>query len=423
MRRWRVEWTYAALTALLVTALWWFPARGQLETDSYSVSTGGRKALFQVLRKLEEDVSRSTERLIPRPGEMDRLLILGPARYPNASEWDELQSEVMEGGTIFLAASAEDPKFKTDEFGVSVERLIDGRQKSPVAPPEGDSPKENSPEKQEPATDEAKKADGDEKSVGDAFIDLLSRLQMSTLPATTTLNLPSPVQWTSNARLQFTNESEWEVLLKTEQGPQVARRQWGTGTVVFCATDAVFSNESLLDAQQALLAYRLLEACPVVEKTWVDETLNGSGVPKILGMLLDPLFRPLTLQCALLAVLFGWLGARRFGPAVEIDRGRRRSIVEHAEALGILYYRAHAGSRAVQSLREYFRLEVRRLCGSTFKQNDINGLARQTRTEEAAVRDTLDRATAAEVGDFTNAEASRTLRDLSGLIAALRKRA
>ena len=101
MRIRRAEFLWLALICvLLVMAVWWFPGSGTVNSDSYSVSHSGKKALYQTLRRLEPDVSRSLENLIPRPGFRDRLLILGPARSPSADEWNELYFAVRRGATL-----------------------------------------------------------------------------------------------------------------------------------------------------------------------------------------------------------------------------------------------------------------------------------------------------------------------------------
>ena len=57
----------------------------------------------------------------------------------------------------------------------------------------------------------------------------------------------------------------------------------------------------------------------------------------------------------LLAILFGWWGSRRFGPAKHPKSTDRRAIVEHAQALGSMHYKVGTASHVLKSYFEYFR--------------------------------------------------------------------
>ena len=194
----------------------------------------------------------------------------------------------------------------------------------------------------------------------------------------------------------------------------------GAGTVVLVATDEIFSNKSLTEPDRALLAYRIIEQAPPVGSTWVDESLNSSGVPKVLGILFDPAFRPVTLQLILIVVLFGWSGSRRFGPVEPPTAPRRRSIVEHAEALGILYYRAGAGAHAVRAQLDFLKHELRRLFATAFRAENVDALARRAGLEEREVRTLLRDAEVEPNTRIPNAEASRLLQRLADLSARVR---
>ena len=124
MRNYRVELFWVTLVLLvLVLAVWWFPGSGSTTSDSYSVAYGGKKVLFQSLRRLDGNVSRSTSELIPRPGVRDRILMLGPARYPSADEWDALAVEVKQGATLIFAASSGDAFVEIPQFGAKIVSL------------------------------------------------------------------------------------------------------------------------------------------------------------------------------------------------------------------------------------------------------------------------------------------------------------
>src|SRR5690606_28775721 len=101
----------------------------------------------------------------------------------------------------------------------------------------------------------------DDEDSPDTDIDRLIRaLHGATLTARTEL-VEGAVSWQTSGRLEFDRE-QWEVLLTVEGKPQVIRRDLGDGEVMFVATDDPFSNAAMLDPDQALLAYRVLEAVP-----------------------------------------------------------------------------------------------------------------------------------------------------------------
>ena len=421
MRIWRAETLWLMLVAvLLVLAVWWFPGSASLNTDTYSVSHSGKKALYQSLRRLDTDVSRSSEDLIPRPGYGDRLLVLGPARTPSSEEWDALYFEVRDGAALLYAAAARDPYLEADRFGARVVPMWDDESMDDdeQADDAGDESGESEADRQDSAD-----GSGDQTTTGDSSDDADDDDQAPSFFreefVVETKLVEGPVEWTTRARIELDDE-EWDVLVSANSQPQVVRRQFGRGTIVMVATDDVFSNQALTDPRKALLAYRIIEAAPAAGRTWFDESLNSSGVPKVLGILFDPAFRPMTLQLILLAVLFGWSGSRRFGPAESPATPARRSIVEHAEAVGVLYYRAGAGAHAVRSQMEYLKQEMRRLYGRMFHADSAAALAQQAGLEEADVRQLLTQASVPPDGELSNAAAGRLLRRLTDLSARVR---
>lgn len=427
MRIWRAETLWLMLVAvLLVLAVWWFPGSASLKTDSYSVSYSGKKALYQSLRRLDTDVSRSAENLIPRPGYNDRLLVLGPARTPSSEEWDALYFEVLKGASLLYAAAARDPYAESDRFGARVVPMWEDESMDPADDEQTDDAGDESGESEADRRDSAD-GSGDDTTTSSASDDAddddddkAPTFFREEFVVKTNL-VEGAVKWTTRARIELDDE-EWDVLVSANSQPQVVRRQIGRGTIVMVATDDVFSNQALTDPRQALLAYRLIEAAPApaAGRTWLDESLNRSGVPKVLGILFDPALRPMTLQLILLAVLFGWSGSRRFGPAEPPATPARRSIVEHAEAVGVLYYRAGAGAHAVRSQMEYLKQEMRRLYGRMFHADSAAALSQQAGLEEADVRQLLTQASVPPDGKLSNAAAGRLLRRLTDLSARVR---
>ncbi|MBI1313221.1 hypothetical protein GC176_18165 [bacterium] len=444
MRSRRIELLWLVLTGLLVLLSgWWLPGSGNLHTDSYGVSFAGRKVLYQTVSRLDENVHRSVDELIPRSGYDDRLLILGPARYPTAEEWERLYTAVLDGTTLIFAASASDPHVDTgpfqakvvSEFGIMLQQKPDDDDNGKDRRKDNKRTAKDSDGDEADARSQSKNADGgspaDELDSGNNAQDegadegsgeLRLMLQLEGKPAETEL-VDTPVKWKSNAEIE-TEFDDWDILLTVEDEPQIIRRSFGRGTFLLVASDEIFSNGAMLNPDRAVLAYRILQAGgQPFEATWFDETLNASGVPQVLGILFAAEFRPITLQLLLILILFGWLGCRRFGPAEQTQHSRRRSIVEHAEAVGILYLRGEAGAHAVRAQREFLRQELRRLCGPAFRVDDPASVARQAQTVEADVRELLETVDGVEKFDapLTNAAAGRLLRGLSTLITRIRK--
>lgn len=425
MRNRRIELLWLVLTAfLLLLSAWWLPGSGNLNTDSYSVSFAGRKALFQTLSRLNDDVYRSSDQLIPRTDFSDQLLILGPARYPTAEEWDQLYAAVLDGSTVIFAASASDPHVDTGPFRAKITSDISGMLGQMGDDEDaGDVPAvSEDAESEEPEGYESDEAADDDGTVAEDDRELRQLFQLRGELAETDL-VETEVLWKSNAEIE-TETEDWDILLTVDEQPQIARREFGMGTFLLIASDEIFTNGALLDADRAVLAYRILESGgPTFGATWFDETLNASGVPKVFGILFAAEFRPITLQLLLILILFGWLGCRRFGPAEHTQRSRRRSIVEHAEAVGILYFRGAAGAHAVRALREFLRQELRRLCGPGFRVDDPAAVARQAQTVESDVRELFDTVNGVETFDapLTKSAAVKLLRGLSTLITRIRR--
>ncbi len=410
MRIWRIETLWVTLTFLvLLLGVWWIPGSASVKSDSYSSAFPGKRVFYQAMQRLGTDVHRSTDELIPRPGFEDRILILGPARYPSEQEWDELFYEVLDGATLVFAASATDPFVEIPQFGLTIttQDLLEEKAKLEELQQQGIEVE----------------VEEDEAELNESFLDASSFSDLEDAVAETEL-VDHPVTWKSNAIFDLDSIGNWEVLLSSNDHPQVVRQEVGMGTVLFCTSDEIFSNGAMVDSERALLAFRIVEATPVWGETFIDETLNSSGVPKVVGILFTPAFRPITLQLILIGVLFGWIGARRFGPVYESMYSRRRSIVEHANALGVLYFRAHAGAHSLESMYEFLKLELRSLYGNGFRVDDAAAVARQVRMEPAEVAELLKAVKMAiRRGDakaISNAEAGRLLKQLSFLISRLR---
>lgn len=408
-RRPEVLWLVLVCAALLL-AVWWIPGGSSVKSDSYSVSYAGKKAFYQTMRRLDPGVSRSIDQLIPNPTSYERILILGPARQPTDEEWDSIYDAVLNGASVVYAASIRDPSISASQFGVRIESIgpfgvaapTEAADSPDASTGEGDGDDADDGEAmiEQDAAAEDTVPDGDESEPAEEedvaeepapvefnnFAELLTQAQ----PAESEL-IDGTVSWKSGSHIEI-ESGDWDILVTVNGKPQVVQRRIGQGSFTLVTSDDIFSNGSMLHPKQALLAYRIIESVPNrAGRTWFDETLNASGVPKVFGILFDPLFRPITLQLLLVAVLFGWLGCRRFGAVQRTTHGRRRSIVEHAEAVGILYMRAEAGTHAVKCQHEYLKQELRRMYGPTFRVDDAEAVARQAQAKEIDVRALFER--------------------------------
>ena len=426
--------------ASLPLAVWWIPGGSSVNSDSYSVAYPGKKAFYQTLRRLEPNVSRSIDQLIPNPMSFERILILGPARQPTDEEWESIYDAVQNGASVVYAASLRDPTINASQFGVRVESV------SPFEMGDSAQPSDSTPSGTAPAGEEGEDVPADdtddaqpvgeetdvatvesdseadeeaEQEAAPVEVNNFAELLTGEQPAESEL-VEGTVSWRSNSHLEL-ESGDWDVLVTVNGKPQVAQRQFGLGYITLVASDDIFSNGAMLHPERAILAYRIIESAPNSGgRTWFDETLNASGVPKVFGILFDPLFRPVTLQLLLIAVLFGWLGARRFGPIKRTTHGRRRSIVEHAEAVGILYMRADAGTHAVKCQHEYLKQELRRIYGSGFRVDDPVVVAQVAQEKEIDVRALFERTDEAIHLKRPVASVADTLKRLTKLLADIK---
>jgi hypothetical protein len=187
--------------------------------------------------------------------------------------------------------------------------------------------------------------------------------------------------------------------------PQVIWQPVGDGIIIVAASDFIFSNLSVIEPANAVLAFRILEQGSPAGTVYFDEGLNQAGAPKVVGVLFEGPLRLPTLQLLVVTLLFGWMVSRRFGPLVRKGRSERRSLVEHAEALGSLHYKVQTGASLLGSYLEYFGRELGLAVRTGPKGRaleDVRGRGKDaketiSRAIRAAKSRTLDRARVASV--------------------------
>jgi hypothetical protein len=185
--------------------------------------------------------------------------------------------------------------------------------------------------------------------------------QPAETPKVTTSLLPAdhpPIDWKTNGEIAC---AAAEPLVRVDDSIQVARIRYGAGQIVVVASDYVFSNESLdaRDTANGLLAFRLVSQVAGEGAVLFDESLNVSGTPKVVGVLFDPLLRPLTVQILVVLFVFAWRGNRRFGGILPVAAPPRHDISDHTDALGYLYYKVNGGAVVLRAYLDQLRSELR----------------------------------------------------------------
>jgi hypothetical protein len=347
---------WLAVLAAVLTLQVWFPRvdAGPLN-DTYNVDVGGRNAFYQFARRRAPDASRNHESLVSLLDGYDTeamLCLLGPARYPTPREWKALLDWVSAGGRLLLAARWEESELTIPG--------VDARVKSTKAPEP--SPFESRRRRKNRSPDSNKK-DADEKPAEDAAPpdedeSTKSASKSPAGPYWTSLLKDANFTWKTDGVIEAPGA---EVLVKTGESTQAVRFGYGSGMIVLTASDFIFSNSALYDRghQNGPLAVRLLEAAGAVDEVLFDESLNATGTPKVVGVLLDPLLRPATVQLGVLMVLFGWAGNRRFGGLLPTAAPARHDVAEHTNSLGNLYYKAHHSKGVLREYLGQLRTELR----------------------------------------------------------------
>jgi hypothetical protein len=312
------EWLFPVLfLGLLLVGYGLVPLPESREkTDSFAVSRGGKKVFFDLASRLLPDVRRSSGALIPDDAEADVLVLLGPARYPDRSQWQTLHGWISEGRALIFAAKWEDPAVNLEPFGIEV---------VPAHAAADDEEEDDAPA-EEPAGLESELAE-------------------------------EPFEWRSDGAVRYTDPNA-RVLVWVGGVPQVVWQPVGSGVIVVAASDFVFSNLSLIEPANAVAAFRILEQGAPAGPVYFDEAMNEAGAPEVVGILFDDPLRLPTLQLLLVTLLFAWMASRRFGPLARTAREERRSLVEHAEALGSLHYKVKTGAALLGSYLEYFLREL-----------------------------------------------------------------
>jgi uncharacterized protein DUF4350 len=359
------ELVWALLLLSVVVVAPFFPAPvADPGSDTWSVRPGGKKVLWALARRIFGDVRRQTGGLPPTETAAT-LCILGPARHPDAAEWQKLYTWVAAGNTLVFAARRDDPAVSLGPFGLRIR----------------------------PGED-----------TGASLV-----LDEALMPAP-----GAPIEWESGAWIDGGQPGAW-VPIRSGSRPVAVFQKVGQGLLVAVASDELFENAWIVNRERGLVAIRLLEkARRSAGAVFMDESLTASGPPRVFGLLLSPFVRPVTLQVLAVFLLFGWSGSRGFGALVGAERPPRRQITEHARALGRLHQLTATGGTLVAAYLEYVRHEVkmgRRAAGNV---DPAELLSRRARVEIQGVRALLGRASrAARESSLRGDEAAAAIRSLA----------
>ena len=316
-------WFWLAALCLLLPLHLWFPefGTGALD-DSYSSSASGKKAFYLLLdhESFQTERNRTPLSVLLQSLDYDETVcILGPARYPSPLEWSSLLAWVEEGGRLVISANPKHPQFQVEPLELSVEYLDEVE-------------RENMPRVE-------KNEDDEDKEESDLSLLMKGEHDLIDAQATTVFpDVPSLV-WDTNARV---TSATGQALVTAGETQQAVRLHHGLGTVVISASSEIFSNQSMVDGG-SVAAFRLIEAAGPPEYFVVDESLNASGTSKVVALLIDPTFRPLTIQLLITLLIFGWWRSNRFGPILSSHILPRHNIVSHTDNVGNLHYKKANG--------------------------------------------------------------------------------
>ncbi len=370
--RFTIDGLWLAAILVVGSMQFWFPnLRPGISHDSYSTEADGKKAFYLMLRHeadkrglfvarsfraLDQQVAWTPARDVPARlnlQEPPALCLLGPERYPSEAEWAPILKWVEAGGTLVLAARDDHPKLSLKPLNLAIKPLSE---------------------------------------LDDAF----ENRDDSGLVRTTLVE-EGNLYWETGG---FIEAPKAQPLVEFGGTVQAVVQEHGFGRVIAVATDFPFSNQSLAWEDNSVLAFALVLARPtnpiqpqkpVARIAW-DESLNATGIPKLVGVLLTPRLRPLTIQFATLGLVFAWWRSRRFGPLFPPSQPPRRNIVDHTDALGVHAYRTKDGQGMLRAYLFQLRMELK-LQGSFANEDRVlEPIARRLNRSPDVLKDFLQRA-------------------------------
>ncbi|MCA9014456.1 MAG: DUF4350 domain-containing protein [Planctomycetaceae bacterium] len=361
-------WVWLFFLCLLLPLHLWFPefGTGALD-DSYSSSATGKKAFYLLLETETFGAERNRVPLSVLIQSLDydeTLCILGPARYPSPLEWSSLLAWVEEGGRLVITANHEHPEFEIAPLNIKVRYLDETeREKIPRAEPK-------------------KKT---ETRLSFSVNDVHGLLESK---ATTIFPDAPSIIWETNALIEA---SSGQTLISAGDTRQAVKLRHGIGEIVVAASSELFSNQSMVDGG-SVAAYRLIESAGAADYVVIDESLNASGTSKVVALLIDPTFRPLTIQLLITLLIFGWWHSTRFGPILSSHILPRHNIVSHTDNVGNIHYKKGDGRALLYAyVKQLFtQLHLRNFRGEEHRV--IDPIARRMKEDPQQIKAFLKQA-------------------------------
>jgi hypothetical protein len=270
-------------------------------------SEGGLAALYWTLQELEIPVDRRTDPILDADSLRGALAIIAPMEHPSEEEMSAVQEYVSRGGTLLFVSAAYD-------FGGAAYDTLGLR---PVWI-EGVSP----------WSSEGRTATPARPHRWTAGIEGVKGFRRAFSDTSAILRQPGA-----------------ETLLLVDSLPVAVTWPLGKGRVIALADARPLTNGRLKESGMALLAARAVAEAG--DTLFFDEFHQGfTGQGSLLGGTLSMIRRfvsgPAAVQLLVAAALLLWVGAWRFGAPLQPAPARRRSPLEHVEALAGAYRQAGA---------------------------------------------------------------------------------
>ncbi|MEZ6046125.1 MAG: DUF4350 domain-containing protein [Planctomycetaceae bacterium] len=399
---------------LLVLLQFWSPV---LESgniyDTRSTAARGKKLFYLLMRAEGVELSRIDSSLSASVQELMKnqtLVLLGPGRLPSDYQWEKILDWVATGGTLFVAASHANPELTIPEVGITV---VD------ESKPKKKEEEDNSAGSKKGKSPEEKLKEEIKSTWGEKPLNFFKSFYSSVYSS-------NKIAWPKGASLELEGAAERNgtTLVRCEDSLQGVEMHYNRGRIIVFANDALFSNQSLMNTENAILASKLLKYS--IEKNnrqqivSVDEWLNSTSVPKVVGLLLAPPLRNLTLLLVTLLWFFAWWKWFRFGPYLPEEESHRLNIVSHTNTVGTLYYQDYLGRYALQGYWKLLQKEIGWPHQLQHQTRTISRLARRAKRSEEEVDSLIVRTlNGVDNPNLSRTEAAHIIRELAKLRAAI----
>lgn len=393
---------------LLILMQFWFPIlTSGNPTDTRSTSTKGKKAFFLLMESQDFDIYRADDNLnmtLQTLGPSETYAMLGPGRLPSTFQWEQILEWVADGGTLLVAAPWQEPQLTIPEVGITIK-------------PNALSPSIESAVPDE--VEETSSADDEEEEEEETEYRFFKSFDSAIYES-------DKIAWAKGGVIELEGKAErtYKGLVRCESVLQAVEVPHYRGRIIALANDAIFSNQSMMNPDNAVFAVRLMEYSlsegNYYDAITVEEWLSTTAVPKVVGLILAPPFRNLTLLVFGILWIFAWWKWFRFGPYLPEPESGRLNIVSHTDTVGTMYYQERLGRYALEG---YWKQLQKELNWSPHRQQQsrvISRLARRAQRDEAEIKDLLNRTLdGIDNPNLQRTDAAHLIRELAKLRAAV----